>query len=334
MATISFSRGLASSTEQWVEYCQSAELAGLAQVWAADTVGHDCFIDAALALQATERIKVGTAIAQPNRTPLQTAMAAATLAAFHPGRFVLGIGHGGEDNRRNNGIPTDLPIPRLREYLLAISTILRSPKGQLAEYAGEYYRAKGQGYGLSPADLPIIIGGFGPGMNRLAARHADGMVYHLRTAQPLVRKRRVDAEQVRPTGRPSFIAVAAHPVSVHPDERMALRRARAALTFSLAHFRDALEELAGAEVAGHVYTLLDAGQLVEAGAALPEEVVRSFVVVTTPARMMADLTQLDDANQVLVGHAQIRDPRTREAFGFSEADDAETRAVLLGALFA
>jgi hypothetical protein len=73
---------------------------------------------------------------------------------------------------------------------------------------------------------------------------------------------------------------------------------------------------------------------VEAGAALPEEVVRSFVVVTTPARMMADLTQLDDAEQVLVAVQQIRDPRTREAFGFSEAENAAVRTTFLGALFA
>jgi alkanesulfonate monooxygenase SsuD/methylene tetrahydromethanopterin reductase-like flavin-dependent oxidoreductase (luciferase family) len=333
---------MAGSTDEWIRFCQAADRAGLDQVWAADTPGHDCFMDAALALQATERIKVGTAIAYPVRTPLQTAMVAAALAAYRPGRFTLGIGHGGEDNLRNNGLPTDRPLPRLRDYLLAISTVLRTGKGALAEFTGEYYQAKTQGYpgyplsgyGLSPTELPILIGGFGAQMNRLAARHADGMVYHARTGQALVRKRRADAERVRPDGRPPFITVAPHGVSVHSDERVALERARAALTFSFGHFRDAIEELGATEVAERVTALLDAGRLVEAGHALPEEVVRWFSVVTTPQRMMADLRGLDDADQVLVAIQQVRDPRTQEAFGFAEADNAMVRTAFLGTLFA
>jgi alkanesulfonate monooxygenase SsuD/methylene tetrahydromethanopterin reductase-like flavin-dependent oxidoreductase (luciferase family) len=333
MATISFSRGTAGSTEEWVDFCRRAERAGLSRVWAADTVGHDCFIDATLALQATERLEVGTAIAYPVRTPLQTAMAAATLATYWPGRFTLGIGHGGADNRTNNGIPTNHPVPRLRDYLLAIRTILRSDRGVTAEYEGPYERAKGQGYGLGPLELPILIGGFGQGMTRLAARFADGMVFHNQTARPLVRKRREDAERLRPAGSLPFIAVAAHPVAVHPDEGVALRRARAGLTFSLRHFRAVLGELAGQELSDRVYALLDAGRLEEAGDALPEEVVRSFVVVSTPHRMKDDLLALDDSEQVLVGLQKLQDGATREAYGFTEAEDAEIRAGFLAALF-
>jgi alkanesulfonate monooxygenase SsuD/methylene tetrahydromethanopterin reductase-like flavin-dependent oxidoreductase (luciferase family) len=340
MATIGIARAMASSPEEWIRFCQAAERAGFEQVWGTDNPDRDCFMDATLALQATERIKVGT-FAYPIRTPLQTAMVAAALARYRPGRFMLSVGHGGEDNLHNNGIPTDRPLQRLRDYLLAISTVIRSPKGTPAEFVGEYYQAKAQpyrgygsgAYGLSPAELPIVIGAFGPQMNRLAARRADGMFYHSVTAWPLVRKRRADAERLRPAGSSPFIAVAAHAVAVHVDEGVALRRARAGLTSSLGVFRKPLGELAGQDLSDRFYALRDSGRLAEAGNLLPEEVVRAFVVVTTPSRMMADLRAIDDADQVLVEIQQVRYPETQEAFGFTAADDATGRAAFLEALF-
>src|SRR5205085_5771187 len=47
------------------------------------------------ALQATERIQVGVAVANPlTRHYTVSASAAATLAQLHPGRVILGLGRG------------------------------------------------------------------------------------------------------------------------------------------------------------------------------------------------------------------------------------------------
>jgi alkanesulfonate monooxygenase SsuD/methylene tetrahydromethanopterin reductase-like flavin-dependent oxidoreductase (luciferase family) len=256
-------------------------------------------------------------------------MAAATLAALRPGCFTLGISHSGADNLRNNGIPTDRPIQRLLDYLLAITAMLRTAKGQSAEFHGRYYQAWGTGYGLTAAELPIIVGGFGRGMSQLAAQLAQGMVFPFQTAQSAVRKQCSAIKRLRPAGSPPFFTVTARPVAVHQDEGVALRRARAGLTCTFQRFPASLRDLSD-----RVDAFLDTDRFVQAGMALPEELVRSFVVVTTPGRMKDDLLALDDAEQVLVGVQQVPDPRAREAFGFSEADEASTRSTLLEALFA
>jgi 5,10-methylenetetrahydromethanopterin reductase len=334
MAGISFSRGIATTTDEWIHFCQAAERLGFAQVWGSDTIGNDSLIDAALALQTTELIRVGTSIAYPIRSPLQTATAAAALANFKPGRFTLGIGFGGEANLVNNGIGSDRPLRRTGEFLQAIQTVLRSPKGTPAEFSGNYFTARGPAYGLSPAELPVVIGGYAEGMTKLAARHADGMVFHFSTSPKLVEKRLALANSLRPEDALPFISVAAHYVAVHPDEGVALRRARAHLTILLRGFPLALAELSGEEIARRYYDLIDAGRLGEAAELLPEETVREFVLVTTPDRMRDDLVEVTAADQVLTGLLLIRDPRLREAFGFTEANDVEAREAFTSALFA
>src|SRR4051794_19340494 len=79
----------------------------------------DCFFTAgpslvSAALTATERLKVGLGIVPAVvRTAAVTAMEFATLEALGPGRFLPGIGHGGQGGKGQMGVRPEAPLPAL-----------------------------------------------------------------------------------------------------------------------------------------------------------------------------------------------------------------------------
>src|SRR5579884_4158215 len=73
-----------------------AERLGFDSIWTAEAYGSDALIPLAWWGAATERIRLGTAIAQISaRTPAATAMAAMTLDHLSGGRLILGLGSRG-----------------------------------------------------------------------------------------------------------------------------------------------------------------------------------------------------------------------------------------------
>src|SRR5207237_4440348 len=75
------------------ESIAEAERLGFDSIWTAEAYGSDCLTPRAWWGAKTERLKLGTAIAQISaRTPAATAMAAITLDHLSGGRFVLGLG--------------------------------------------------------------------------------------------------------------------------------------------------------------------------------------------------------------------------------------------------
>lgn len=341
---------LATSAPEWMAHCRAAEEAGLSSVWAADAFGHDCFVDAALALQVTKELPVGIAIAMPTRSPLQAATAAATLHELG-GRLTLGLGPGHSEqeldnpigewmvrivgpytNRRAHGMPYFPPVERQREYHACIAAILRAPLGELVEIEGEHWRAAGLGRGLSPADLPLVFGGLAPRMTKLAGEVAEGMVFHLLAPRELIAQRVALAIEGR--DRP-FSTAAGVECSVDADERVALRRARAELgaAMQVPHHLDRLRELVGEAAAERVAELTAAARYDEAAESIPEEYVRSAILVSTPARFRSDVEAFAEADQVLplpVGQFFLSLPGL---LGTGPADAHAARETLVRAIF-
>ncbi|MEH0582222.1 MULTISPECIES: LLM class flavin-dependent oxidoreductase [Streptomyces] len=80
--------------------------------------GKDVFAQLGIWLAATERIVVGSGIANMWARPGRTMHgAAAVLADGYPGRFVLGIGTGKADQAAAVGLRYDRPLAQLRSYL-------------------------------------------------------------------------------------------------------------------------------------------------------------------------------------------------------------------------
>jgi F420-dependent oxidoreductase-like protein len=177
----------AGPNPKMVEFAQTAERLGYDAVFTAEAWGSDVFTPLAWIGAHTERIRLGTAVAQLSaRTPTATAMAALTLDHLSQGRVILGLGVSGPQVVEGwYGQPFAKPLSRTREYVSIIRQVLA--REAPVENDGEHYPLPyhgegswGLGKSLKPithplrADLPIFLGAEGPKNVAMAAEIADG----------------------------------------------------------------------------------------------------------------------------------------------------------------
>ena len=97
---------------------QRLEAAGWSALWTNEVVGADALVRVALWLAATDRIVVGTCVANVWARPVETAHAAANqLNEAYPHRFVLGLGVGRAEQAAQVGRRFDTPVAIARGYL-------------------------------------------------------------------------------------------------------------------------------------------------------------------------------------------------------------------------
>ncbi len=116
-----------------------------------------------------------TVLAQSFRNPALVAKMGATLQFLSGGRFVLGIGAGGQAAEYRaygyNFPPGRTRVAELNEALHIIKALWTEER---ATFAGAHYRVEGAECEPKPDPLPLImVGAFRPQMLRLVARHAD-----------------------------------------------------------------------------------------------------------------------------------------------------------------
>jgi F420-dependent oxidoreductase-like protein len=170
-----------------IALAQEADALGYESGWVAEAYGTDAITPVTWLLAHTERLKMGTAIAQmPARAPAMTAMTAATLDMMSGGRFLLGIGASGPQVSEGwYGERYGKPLGKTREYV----EILRAVWDRAAplEHHGEHYDIPYTGPGASglakalkiivhprTADIPVYIASIGPKNVELTAEIADG----------------------------------------------------------------------------------------------------------------------------------------------------------------
>jgi alkanesulfonate monooxygenase SsuD/methylene tetrahydromethanopterin reductase-like flavin-dependent oxidoreductase (luciferase family) len=125
--------------------------------------------------EATTRVEVGTLVASAGfRHPGVLAKMAETLDEVSGGRLVLGLGAGWLQAELDAfGLPHDRPVSRLEEALQVIGPLLR---GGRVDFTGRFFNATAcvnVPRGPRAQGPPILLGGQGPRMLRLAARFAD-----------------------------------------------------------------------------------------------------------------------------------------------------------------
>jgi probable F420-dependent oxidoreductase len=139
---------------------------------------YDPMIQAAVVAVATERIRIGQLVlCNLFRHPAVTARSVATLDELSGGRAVLGLGTGWTESEFTmTGIPFPDIGPRLRMLDEAL-TCIRGLWGDAPfSFEGEFYRFREASLTPRPVQRPhppIILGGSGKGLLRIAARHAD-----------------------------------------------------------------------------------------------------------------------------------------------------------------
>lgn len=162
---------------------QAIEERGFDSVWATET-SSSAFLQAALASQATTRVRVGTAIALAfPRSPGIAAMTAADLDELSGGRFALGLGtQVRRVNEQRFSTPFEHPAARMKEYALAVRAFYGGYFGEEPHLQGRFYTVTMAPWPrvIPPVrrSVPILFAAVGPGMLRAAGEVADGVLGH------------------------------------------------------------------------------------------------------------------------------------------------------------
>jgi alkanesulfonate monooxygenase SsuD/methylene tetrahydromethanopterin reductase-like flavin-dependent oxidoreductase (luciferase family) len=137
--------------------------------------GFDGMVAATAALATTDSLNVlfGVYLAAL-RHPMATARSLATLGQIAPGRFVLGVGVGGEDRSEVQNMGVD-PATRGRRMDETLGLLRRLATGEAVDHHGEFYDLDDARI-LPPLQprVPIVVGGAGEVAVRRTAAHGDG----------------------------------------------------------------------------------------------------------------------------------------------------------------
>jgi alkanesulfonate monooxygenase SsuD/methylene tetrahydromethanopterin reductase-like flavin-dependent oxidoreductase (luciferase family) len=123
------------------------------------------------------RLKFGhSVVCQTFRNPALVAKMGATLQYLSGGRFLLGIGAGGnEEEHRSYGYdfpPGRVRVEQLEEALQIIKAMWSGEEA--AAFKGRYYRVNEASCEPRPDPLPpVMVGAYGPKMLRVTAKYAD-----------------------------------------------------------------------------------------------------------------------------------------------------------------
>jgi alkanesulfonate monooxygenase SsuD/methylene tetrahydromethanopterin reductase-like flavin-dependent oxidoreductase (luciferase family) len=299
---IAFHADVGVGARELVDLARRAELRGFGGAYMIEYEYDALAYVLALAL-GTQRIRVGTAVARmPARPPLALAESAAAVAAYAPGRLVLGLGSGPGPRATGAGRAGGEWFARhADEYLDVVAGALR---GDRLDHAGEHFRVDGVTLPNPPATaVPILFAAGGPRAIRVAAERADGMFLFLRDAEGAARAAGALREAAARAGRdPEALTVAALvPTCVGEDEETARAALRARLVGTYLRRplnRRLLAEAGFAGAARAVGERLAAGDAAGAEAALPPEAVDALGIAGTGAACRERLARFVAASGV------------------------------------
>ncbi|WP_433136716.1 TIGR03620 family F420-dependent LLM class oxidoreductase [Actinomadura nitritigenes] len=194
--------------DEWRRAARRVEDAGYGSIWVNEAIGgREVFAQLGVMLAATERVVLGSAIANLwARHPATMQGAASVLADAYPGRLALGIGVSIGAVVERSGQTWSSPIARMRDYLDGMDAAV--PEAPAPE-----------------VPFPRLLAALGPKMQGLAAERADGM---LPAMMPVEHTRRA-----RELLGPDKLLIAMQPVILETDPEKARGIARQAGAFSL-----------------------------------------------------------------------------------------------------
>ena len=282
----------------------AAEHFGFDGFWVGET-HRDPFLCALQAVEATEAITVGTAVAIAfARTPMTVAYAAHDLAASSDGRFILGLGSQVKAHvERRFAMPWSRPAARMREFVLALRAIWAAWEGggKLA-FEGEFYRhtlmtpffaPEPHGHG-GPA---IYLAAVGPAMTSVAGEVADGLIIHPFTTSRYLEEITVPAlaAGAARAGRsaditvcgPVFACVGSNDLEL--DTAVRATRQQLAFYASTPAYRAVLDLHGWGDLQPELTDLSKQGRWEEMGTLIDDEILGTFAAIGAPADVVADL---------------------------------------------
>ena len=169
----------ASAGGSWADLARRAEELGYDTFVMPDHLGRQLSPVGALAAAAavTSRIRIGAFVfANDYRHPLLLAREVATLDQISGGRVEFGIGAGwNTSDYRQLGIAYQRPGLRIERMQESLRITRRLFAGERVTHIGDHYHLDAARLAPLPVQphIPILIGGGGPHMLRIAAREAD-----------------------------------------------------------------------------------------------------------------------------------------------------------------
>ncbi len=331
--------GVGPGPSEEVALAREAERCGFDSIWAGEAYGSDAVSVLGWLAGVTERIKLGTAVAQmPARAPTALAMAAASLDIISSGRMVLGIGPSGPQVAEGwYGQPFARQLARTRDYIGVLRAALAREKVSLD---GETMQIPRDGHKplrliVHPVQqrIPIYVASIGPKATALVGELADGwMPIFLAPERVDVIREHLD-EGLRRAGRARDDVAVAPTVytSIHDDParaRDALRPVVALYVGGMGSrernfYNELVTRYGYGDAARHVQDLYLDGRQREAAAALPDRLIDE-ICLCGPADMVGDrLAAYRDAGvHTLLASIVTDDPqdRLRQVRALAEAN--------------
>lgn len=195
----------------------AASDAGFDAVWIGEMATYDAFaLATAIGLRAPGMtLKIGP-LAVGVRGPVTLALGASSVASLTGSRVDIALGAsspaivvGWHDRRWAHHVPV------MRETIECLRSILT---GARVEYRGRHVSSHGFRLRTAQSDTRIALGAFGPGMIRLAAKHADEVVLNLASPARVAEVRAVIDAAAAEAGRAAARLTVWVPVALNPGD--------------------------------------------------------------------------------------------------------------------
>jgi 5,10-methylenetetrahydromethanopterin reductase len=275
------------------DYARRAEAAGFDELWLWD----DCFLpgaftSAAIALSATQRLKVGIGLLPVKAyNPLFAAMEITTLASAFPGRILPGFGYGVDTWMDQIGASPKPTLKAIQETVTAVRQLLG---GEQVTMHSDHVNLEKVQMTLAPVVKPLLyVGAMREKSLQLAGRVADGTILTALSSPEYVRwaKGHIQTGMVA-GGRTSHRVVVYLNVKVNPDGAAA----RAATRRTLAEWLPWADVHVNAlGIAGEVGALSQKFDRAEFARRMPDEWLDAFAAAGTPDQVKGALQHWTDA---------------------------------------
>ena len=289
------------------EVARTAEEAGYDGVLSAE-IASDPFTPLAFAAVATERLRLGTAIALCfPRSPMVVANIAWDLQTQSAGRFTLGLGAQVKGhNERRFSVPWSPPVPRLREYVESLRAIWRCwEKQEKLDYVGEHYQFTLMTPEFAPKPsglprIPVSIAAVGPAMIGLAGRVCDGVRLHgfatRKYLEEIAVPRLLDGLEATGRDRRTFEVWGGGFIATAPDEdslqeQIEWVRYRIAFYGSTRSYHSVFAVHGWEELGMKLHAMSKQGRWTEMAAEIPDDVLRTFAAIGTHAEIRDEIEQ-------------------------------------------
>ncbi|WP_436925836.1 5,10-methylenetetrahydromethanopterin reductase [Halosimplex amylolyticum] len=255
---------------------------------------------------ATDDIRVGPGVANPYEThPVTLASRMATLDEYSDGRGVFGIGPGDASTLANLGIDHDRPLRRVLE---SFRVAQRLWDGERVDHDGTF-RADDAGLNYDVGSIPVYVGAQGPHMTRMAAKHADGVLFN--GAHPRdyewASERVAEGLAERPDERGDFDFAAYASVSVAEDGAAAREAARFPVAFVAGGAPDPVLDRhdIDRERAAAVGEAVSAGEFRDAAERVTDAMLDAFCIAGTPEEVEASIDAVREYADSFVAAAPL-----------------------------